>query len=76
MTENVLFNGHNVCSVVLHDDKTTKAFYFTPTLHLPFFQWMAFTSLGVVLVSTMTFVLGTFPGMNRCSDANPDPHAN
>ena len=29
----------------------------------PFFlQWMAFTSLGVVLVSTMTFVLGTFPG--------------
>ena len=23
---------------------------------------MAFTSLGVVLVSTMTFVLGTFPG--------------
>ena len=27
-----------------------------------FLQWMAFTSLGVVLVSTMTFVLGTFPG--------------
>ncbi len=25
------------------------------------FQVMAFTSLGVVLVSTLTFVLGTFP---------------
>ena len=36
-------------------------------------QWMAFTSLGVVLVSTMTFVLGTFPGMEY-SDRNPDPN--
>ena len=26
-----------------------------------FMQVMAFTSLGVVLISTMTFVLGTFP---------------
>ena len=26
-----------------------------------FLQIMAFTSLGVVLVSTLTFVLGTFP---------------
>ena len=26
-----------------------------------FLQIMAFTSLGVVLISTMTFVLGTFP---------------
>ena len=25
------------------------------------FQAMAFTSLGVVLISTLTFVLGTFP---------------
>ena len=30
-------------------------------MDVPIFQVMAFTSLGVVLISTMTFVLGTFP---------------
>ena len=33
---------------------------------------MAFTSLGVVIVSTMTFVLGTFPEFQR-DDPTVDP---
>ena len=33
---------------------------------------MAFTSLGVVIVSTMTFVLGTFPEFQR-DDPSVDP---
>ena len=35
---------------------------------------MAFTSLGVVLISTMTFVLGTFPEFQ--SEESPDPPPN
>ena len=31
------------------------------TIYFRSFQAMAFTSLGVVLISTLTFVLGTFP---------------
>ena len=30
-------------------------------IDLSLFQIMAFTSLGVVLISTLTFILGTFP---------------
>ena len=32
---------------------------------------MAFTSLGVVLISTMTFVLGTFPEFQSEETADP-----
>ena len=34
------------------------------------FQVMAFTSLGVVLISTLTFVLGTFPEFQVQEDAS------
>ena len=39
-----------------------------------FLQVMAFTSLGVVLISTMTFVLGTVPEFQSEEDTPPcDP---
>ena len=41
---------------------SSRTFIRGRTLSLSIFlQIMAFTSLGVVLVSTLTFVLGTFP---------------
>ena len=34
---------------------------------------MAFTSLGVVLISTLTFVLGTFPEFQSEDERNEPP---
>ena len=56
----------------MHQSIMIYEFPITQYCHPPLLQWMAFTSLGVVLVSTMTFVLGTFPGI-QYSDYITDP---
>ena len=37
------------------------------------FQAMAFTSLSVVIISTMTFILGTFPEFQSEEESGHDP---
>ena len=56
----------------MHQSIMIYEFLITQYCHIFPLQWMAFTSLGVVLVSTMTFVLGTFPGI-QYSDYITDP---